>query len=47
MNLIIVSGLNSEGRTVIFGWGFLKDVNIDNYKWFFDKFQEYMKVQNQ
>jgi hypothetical protein len=40
--LIIISGINCDGRSVIFGFGFFKEVSIDNYKWYFNKFTEYM-----
>ena len=42
MKLIIVSGINNDGRSVVFGFGFVKETTIDNYKWIFNKFSDYM-----
>jgi hypothetical protein len=44
--LIIISGINSDGRAVIFAFGFFKELKIDNFKWFFTKFVEYMSEAN-
>ena len=46
LNLVILSGINNDGRSVIFGFGFVKEITIDNFKWVFNKFSEYMSEAN-
>ena len=40
--MIIFSGINNDGRSVLLGFGFVKETTIDNFKWVFNKFSEYM-----
>ena len=40
--MILVSGINSDGKSILFGWGFFKDPNIDSYSWFLNKFIQFM-----
>ena len=42
ITLMLLSGVNCEGKSIIFAWGFLKDPNIENYTWFLNKFIMFM-----
>ena len=42
MTFILISGTNSEGKSIIFAWGFLKETTIENYTWMLNKFIIYM-----
>jgi hypothetical protein len=42
LTMILISGTNSEGKSIIFAWGFLKDTSIENYTWMLNKFILYM-----
>ena len=39
---MLLSGVNCEGKSIMFAWGFLKDPNIENYSWFLNKFIKFM-----
>jgi hypothetical protein len=41
LTMVLISGINSDGRSILFGWGFLKDPCIDSYSWFLDKFIQF------
>jgi hypothetical protein len=42
LTMILISGINSDGKSVLFAWGFCKDQIVDSYTWFFNKFITYM-----
>ena len=42
ITLMLLSGVNCEGKSILFAWGFLKDPNIENYSWFLNKFIMFM-----
>jgi hypothetical protein len=33
MTLVLLSGINNEGKNVLFGFGLLKEPDKDSYKW--------------
>ena len=39
---MLLSGVNCEGKSIMFACGFLKDPNIENYSWFLNKFIKFM-----
>lgn len=40
-NLILLSGINNEGKNVLFGFAILKDANYKSYKWAMKQFIEF------